>query len=111
MNEIEQLKKERNDYKQRYESAEKRYEQLVQSSCEALAKKGKEMQEEIAKASELKAETIKLARKETAREIFEKLRDYKKSFYVNFSLMEEYEFNGILDDVEKQYGVDNDGKD
>ena len=44
---IEQLKKERNDYKQRYESAEKRYEQLVQSSCEALAKKSKETAREI----------------------------------------------------------------
>lgn len=39
---IKQLKNEINDYKQRYASAEKRYEQLVQSSCEALAKKGKE---------------------------------------------------------------------
>lgn len=44
---IKQLKNEINDYKQRYASAEKRYEQLVQSSCEALAKKGKETATEI----------------------------------------------------------------
>ncbi len=35
------------EHKQRYASAEKRYEQLIQSSCEALAKKGKETAREI----------------------------------------------------------------
>lgn len=34
----EQLCKDKNDYKQRYGGASKQYEQLVQSSCEALEK-------------------------------------------------------------------------
>lgn len=63
---IEQLKKERNDYKQRYESAEKRYEQLVQSSCEFLEKKGKE----------------------TAREIIEYLRDNGRKYEVWYLISE-----------------------
>lgn len=41
------LQEEKNDYKQRFESSEKRYEQLVQSSCEALEKKSKETAQEI----------------------------------------------------------------
>lgn len=47
--EWENLCKEKNDYKQRFESSEKRYEQLVQSSCEALEKKGKETAVKILK--------------------------------------------------------------
>lgn len=83
LNENNKLKKELNDYKQRYESAEKRYEQLVQSSCEALAKKGKE----------------------TAREYHEKMRkviherDYV-SGYAEIGLQEEN------DELAKQYGVE-----
>lgn len=42
------LTNELNDYKQRYESAEKRYEQLIQSSCEALEKGKEQVRKEMA---------------------------------------------------------------
>ncbi len=92
------LKEELNDYKQRYESAEKRYEQLVQSSCEALAKKGKEMQEEIAKASKLKSKTIRLAKQERAREIFTKI------FALHGNRADIMYFE--IEELAKQYGVE-----
>lgn len=45
-------------------------------------------------------------RKETIKEVLSKIRDRKKGFYIEFSLMEEYEFNGIINDVEKELGVE-----
>ena len=45
-------------------------------------------------------------RKKTIKEVLGKIRDKKQGFYINFSLMEEYEFNGIINDVEKELGVE-----
>lgn len=82
--ENKKLKKERNDYKQRYESLDKKFNQLVVSSCEALAKKSKVVRtkEEYNKLKNLEKyhitcedvnEYVSAARKETAREIIEML--------------------------------------
>ena len=45
---LREARKEKNDYKQRFESGEKRYEQLVQSSCEALEKGKDQVRKETA---------------------------------------------------------------
>jgi hypothetical protein len=72
----------------------------------------KEMQAELRQASELKAETIKLAKQETAREFAEKL---KRNFYdtmPKYTSEDTYEYfckvNYMaqeIDEIAKQYGV------
>lgn len=42
-------------------------------------------------------------RRETAREIFDKVYDFGQGFFIERSLMEEDEFNGILDEVKKLF--------
>ena len=66
---VKQLKQSINDYKQRYESSEQRYKQLVQTSCEALTK----------------------ARQEVAREIIEKVDDMVGGKMIAQALREIYE--------------------
>lgn len=48
--EIERLKADRNDYKQRYESAKNEYESLVRSSTEAIMKKDRSRKNDIKQA-------------------------------------------------------------
>lgn len=83
----ENLCKEKNDYKQRFESSEKRYEQLVQSSCEALEKKSKETAREI-------LDQIKFLVEERNGADIEDLS-------VDGTILEE-----ILNELAKQYGVE-----
>lgn len=57
------------------------------------------------------AEEIAKAKRETAKEILDKVYDWGQGFFIEHSLMEEDEFNGILDEIAKQYNaeVQNDG--
>lgn len=53
----------------------------------------------LLRVEEDKAQT----RKETAREILDKVYDFGQGFFIERSLMEEDEFNGILDEVKKLF--------
>lgn len=84
--EYEKLCKEKNDYKQRSQSFEKRYEQLIQSSCEAITK----------------------ARKGTAKEFASKVKECKEiKELVELGYIVSYvDLCKGIDEIAKQYGVE-----
>lgn len=73
--EYESLKKDKNDYKQRFESSDKRFEQLVRTSVEALEKAQKHWENKCKEIGDV-------ASKETAREILQELYMYFTEDYL-----------------------------
>lgn len=66
--EYETLKKDKNDYKQRFESSDKRFEQLLRTSVETVEKKHQYWENKCKEIGDV-------ASKETAREILQELYD------------------------------------
>lgn len=106
-NEYEALKKDKNDYKQRFETSDKRCEQLVQTSVETLEKKHQYWEN---KCKEIRD----IASKETAREVTNKIynkltesdvwHDMKKIWWRHNN--ECYELKEVLKQVLKELGIE-----
>jgi thioredoxin-like negative regulator of GroEL len=105
--EYEALKKDKNDYKQRFESSDKRFEQLVRTSAEALEKKHQYWESKCKEIGDV-------ASKETAREIANKIynklteRDVWREMIKFWSLWngECYELKSVINRVLKENGIE-----
>ena len=72
--EYETLKKDKNDYKQRFESSDKRFEQLLRTSVETVEKKHQYWENKCKEIGDV-------ASKETAREILQRICNRQGNCY------------------------------
>lgn len=97
--EYEALKKDKNDYKQRLESSDKRYEQLVRTSVETLEKKHQYWETKCKEIGDV-------AGKETAREILQELKDKQIYILTNDLFGGNTALIQAINELAKAYGIE-----